>query len=313
MKNEKMQKTQHNKISRNQATSIWKDKKGVIPTTDIFGAIQRFFSNFLTTAPKPLLYLIFLLFLVGIASLFGFFINITGNFCDTAGNEYRTGTFSLITNFELIQNMPDNDQLGQQEIIADERLLGILPQCTNFFNEPYTYTGGFFSTNKTYIVDGSGYYYDGSYCTDCESDKIFDNITGDNGRYCLGDVYAITYDEKGALQKSLCGTKFGGCEPPTGYFYDQSRNSYVCINDDCEGKTIGTIWNEQLLKTGALIVQEEDISRQDYRKVVSLDCEAGDVNPKFQFFGIEILDFRLWIALLLLAAIIWGVYKIKHP
>lgn len=297
-------------------TNLWNNKRGIIGTDLISGivaAIQRGISWFFTTAPKPLLYLIFLIFLVAFSLLFSYALNFTGNYCDTNGNEYTTGAFRIADNIELLASMPKNSELGQQEIPVDETVALIIPKCIAFFNDPYTYEGGWFITNRAYITNGSGYYYDGGFCTDCEKDKIFDNTTGNSGTYCLGDVYRLEDNEKSWAQKSLCGTTLGGCEPPANYYYDHNTASYVCVDNSCEGQTIGDVWNKKLLSIGAKIQEPDDIPKRSYLKALAIQCDVGDVNPKFKFFGIELFNYKLWVVIMLLSLLIWGVYKIKHP
>ena len=293
--------------------SLFKNKKGQF--VDILGGIQRAIGWFFQTAPKPLLLIIFLLLLVGFASIFSLLLNMTGNFCDTAGNEYRTGTLRFVTNTGLLTSMPSEEEINLEVMFVDEKVGGILPQCTKFLFDPYYYEGGLFSTDKDYLATGSGYYYDGRFCTDCDTERLFGNVTHDSGVYCTGDVYKLDNEEKNFAQKTFCGKN--SCEPPEGYYYDRTRNVYVCIDDLClneegEKSTNGQMWNLKLKEKGAVIQPPSQYGDRDYRNVVQVECDVGDLNPKLRTFGINLFNYKLWILLFILSALVWVVFKIKR-
>jgi len=309
-------KPRNNVSNSSSEHSIWNDKKGII-FPDVIGAIQRTFTWFLTSAPRLLQLLIFLLMVLLLASIFGFFINGTGNFCDTAGNEYKTGTFSVVTNIQLIADMPSNDDLNSETIDAntvDEGNTKILTCGAFFYDVEKILDNG----TRTGLEEGY-YFHDSGRCTECDNIiKVYVGV-GQTERYCDQEVlYPKSYDDLTLLGKWTCGKTLGACSIPEGYYWRQTDNQLVCDSPLCknevgEDNTVGQLWNLKLKQSGAKIVEEEDANRQDYKNMITLDCEAGDINPKFKFFGIEVFNYKLWVMLILFSALIWAVYKIKHP
>ena len=131
--------------------SLSRNKKG--QTVDILGGIQRAIGWLFQTAPKPLLYLIFLLFLVVFSSLFSFVLNTTGQFCDTQGNEYSTGGIRVFTNLKLLSSMPNNDELNNEEIDpSSQPAIVYASGCAKYFaNTLRTLTATVETNNWTYL------------------------------------------------------------------------------------------------------------------------------------------------------------------
>lgn len=284
------------------------NKKGFV-WADLVGAFQRAVGWFLDTVPRPIKLLLFLLFLLGFVSIFGFLLNSSGNFCDTNGNLYQTGFFSMTTNLELLSSMPDEADLGKNELVINEAIGGLIEKCQHFLISPYYYVNG----TKVYLAEGSREYYDGGYCTDCDTELLISNGTGSSGNYCINDGETIPYDKKNWIKKQVCGTNLGGCEPPSNYYYSYIDNAYVCTDlEVCGNMTIGQQWNDRLRDTGAKITPASDSSNRDFQNAVGVECDVASLQPQFKFFGIKIFDYKLWVAIYLLMAVIWMVYKIKY-
>jgi hypothetical protein len=287
-------------------------KKGQV--IDLLGGIQRGISWFLDVTPKPIKIMIFLLFLIGFASIFGFLLNTTGHFCDSQGNLYKTGLFSFKTNFNLLSDMPSNDELISTTIDPDDPAVKAttIVNCNVPVGNGTTYYKE--GDNKIYIDEGL-YYQSSDRCVDCEFKTIYWEEQGGlltKTSLCMGDAYAKPYDELSWWGRQTCGKTFGVCTPPAGYYYSKAQGSYVCKEGICEGQTMGTLWNENLKSIGAKIITQETIAEYDYRNAVRVDCDIGDVNPKFKVFGLEIFNYKLWIALIVLAAISWAALTLKR-
>jgi len=288
-------------------------KKGQV--IDILGGIQRGISWFLDVTPKPIKIMIFLLFLIGFASIFGFLLNTTGHYCDSQGNLYKTGVFSFKTNFNLLTNMPSNDELSSTTIDPDDPVVKAttIVECNIVTTENQRYYYGEDEETKIFIPEGI-YYQSSERCVDCDFvDTYFNSSGGALARttICLGDAYAKPYDELNWWGRQTCGKTFGICTPPPGYYYSKAENAYVCDAEDCEGRTMGQVWNENLKSIGAKIVTQDTISEYDYRKAVSVQCDIGDINPKFKVFGLEVFNYKLWIAIIVLSAVVWASLTLK--
>ena len=296
--------------------SLFRSKKGQV--VDIFAGIQRSINWVLTTAPKPLLLLLFLLFLIAFSSIFSFLLNTTGNFCDTAGNEYRTGTFSLITNFQLITSMPSNEELNSEQLSTKEEWTeSTLQECSSL------YWGK--KNNWTYVSSGTeynlprGYYFQDDGCIICNDSVTALSPEGTlfKTNICLDRIiYPKERDDMSFIEKIFCGKFLGRCDIPEGYYYDNSINKFICDdplckNEDNTTNSLGEIWNLKLREEGATINPPSEYGDRDYRNAINVECDPNDVKPNLRFFGVEVFDYKLWVMLMILSSLIWLVFKIK--
>lgn len=291
--------------------SLLRNKKG--QTVDILGALQRAVSWLLTTAPKPLLYILFLLFLVVFSALFGFILNTTGNFCDTQGNEYTTGLFSVATNFQLIRGMPDEEDLSTATLDPDDNLITrTLATCVGFYGSDWKYKDE--NGNEQNLTAGS-YFRSSTKCVDCELVKVYSDTQTNFERICLGDAYPLSPDEMTWWRRSTCGKQIGFCKPPINYYYESSANTYVCNDESCvddgELTTQGELWNQRLKEEGAKLKTSSVYGEKDYRNAVAIECESGDLTPKLRLFGINVFDYKIWVFLMILSGLGWILFKIK--
>lgn len=295
------------------------NKKGQV--VDFFAGIQRGISWFLQSAPKPLLLLLFLLFLVGFSALFTVFLNSTGNFCDTAGNEYKTGTFEVVNNFQLISTMPKEEDLNSEQLDADEYTKGTIQECSFLYEqEEWLYTE---KGEKVYKNLTTSYYFQDDGCIEC-THSVWAIPQGFLGGYksrtgiCLDQVvYPNDYEQRSFWEKRSCGETLGRCAIPEGYYYDATTDTFICDDELCKNEegstnTVGELWNLKLKEKGAKLRPESPYGEKDYRNALAIECDAGDLNPKFRFFGIEIFNYKIWLLLILLSAIVWTAFKIKR-
>lgn len=294
------------------------NKKGQV--TDFFGGIQRFFSWFLTSAPRPLQLIFFLAILLLFGVLIGWFVNLTGNFCDTQGNEYETGFTRIITNFDLLIHMPDNDDLDNPDNDPDGGQFGIntVTKCSWFIPEFEDWN--YKLENGTIIPLPEGYYFhDNGRCTQCES--VLEVIPPEGNffteKLCSDNIlYPKEPEDLSLWGKFTCGKTLGACQIPLGYYYNRITDEYVCddplcTNDNTTTATVGSLWNLKLKESGAKIKPISPHDEKDYRNMVSLTCDTNDVQPKIKLYGLNIFDYRMWVFLFILATLVWLVFKIK--
>jgi len=299
--------------------SLSRNKKG--QTVDILGGIQRAIGWLFQTAPKPLLYLIFLLFLVVFSSLFSFVLNTTGQFCDTQGNEYSTGGFQILTNFQLISSMPNDDELNSETLDADSYTKGTVIECSSLYSDAqWVY---YTRANKTPSNITTGYYFKDDGCIVCEQ-SVYAYPTGTvlGGRttrinICLDEqIYPKTREEMSFIEKSFCGDWMGRCAVPEGYYYDSNLDRFVCddelcMNEEGDTNTVGELWNLKLKERGATLKAPSIYGDKDYRNAVRVECESGSVEPTLRFYGIDVFNYKIWLMLMVLGGLMWAVFKIK--
>lgn len=320
MENAKMRKTKES-VGKSRSNSLFRmNKKGQV--ADILGGFQRVISWFIDVVPRPVKMLIFLLFILALGAVFSFFLNATGNWCDTAGNEYTTGFVSIFTNIDLLTNMPSNDDLDTDELnpndkpFFDRSVLKCSFYADTFENYIIKYENG----TQKYLNESQYFFHDTGRCTYCE-ESVTLWVEGQGlfkEDYCIDDIlYPKPYDERSWSGKTFCGSFLGSCEVPEGYYYDRTRDLFICDDDLCKTingtvSTIGEKWNLMLRNKGAKLKAPSPYGDKDYRNAISVECDAGDVNPKWRLFGIEILSYKLWVFLFVLSALVWALFKLKR-
>jgi hypothetical protein len=277
--------------------------------------------------------IIFLVFLLFFASIFSFFLQITGNFCDTAGNEYRTGTLNFFGNIGLLSSIPSEEELDNEYIDASGGFVReqLWYDCSNFYDDGYQYRpdGG----EWTNFTDYRYYYIGTDLCVECNEWVKVRPILEDQGffytityaplwkeKICLDRyVYPKEYSELTWLGKQKC-TKTESlttCSIPQGYYYDGNNNVFVCNDELCTNtnettSTVGKAWNLKLKEQGATIRPPSPHGDRDYRNALRVECDEGDLDPKLRVFGVNPFDYRLWLFIILLSALVWLVFKIKR-
>jgi len=253
-------------------------------------SILHMLSSFISTLPPLGKIAMFLLFLSIFSFVFSLLFGLLGYHCDAQNNLYKTGFTSIITNLQLIAEKP-----------APEEVSSItFPSRTE--NNPLV-------TSRCVIEHNNTYYFNGAYCTDCNYTKKV--IDGFEMKLCVGDVYRIPDRNKSFLKKLLCQDDggFGSCDIPVYYFFNSTIGRYQCLNTTyCGNITVGAYWTAKLKEKAQLVKQDATI-KKSYSKAFTVTCK--DLTPTFRFYGIPIFDYKLWLFMILLSALIVSLSKIK--
>lgn len=242
--------------------------------------------------PKPLLFMVFFLLLTLIGGfILPFFFNVTGTFCvddvKLSGNSF---------------NFPKN-------------------VATYFnYNTNRNYSSVEFSCSQEFLdVDHSEFFYDGQFCTDCDvidssshPSYLINNNNGtlgfrNNLGLCAGNAYRIADENKSTIQKLLCESKGDtdwyafGCEPPIGFYYNRTSNTYICEEDFCLTINSTKLTIESLTAAGYYRTS----GATDNVDIIGIKC--FDDKPKLAFVGIDVFDVRIWLILLFIM-LLWYAY-----
>lgn len=252
-----------------------KSKKGQIPTTDIIGSIvngiRSFISWFLQVTPKPLLFLFFLVFIL-----------LLGNFLMPLivnGMGYHCDTnYNVwkVTGLEIFTNF---DLLRNKPNYDEPDIVEVPFIC-------------FSSTGARTI----------SYCTNCTYDP-------DSNGGCLTDGYRL--EEYSGIGKTFY-CEWLGCSPEQGYFFDTSANVFICYEDYCINKTLEDYNNRLYSIEGAIPVYQDQLNNNSVYNMIQFKCQENNpLNIRLTFFGIDVFDYRVWVALALIFALIWVMVNVK--
>ena len=226
-----------------------------------------------------------------------------------------------------------------------------MPSEEEIDNEYISVEGGFFQENFWYDCSNlyynnsqykndegewvnfgeERYYYIGTdQCVYCEEEVRVRPDLSDEGffysitygtpfkeKICLDSlVYPKEYDDLSWYGKNVCGKVDSVCSIPTGYYFDGNNNIFVCGENECLSEngtnTIGQAWNLKLKGQGARLTPPSQHGDRDYRNALRIECDNGDLNPKLRVFGVNPFDYRLWIFLVILSALVWVMFKIKR-
>jgi hypothetical protein len=283
------------------------NKKGLWGLSDI----ANWWQAITGVMPKPVIFIIFLTIMLLLAQLLTFFFNMNGIFCTSSDIPVRVeGNFftSLISNINLMSELPDPDSIGKEVQDVNTLQSGVMECSVCLGSGTIIYSNG----SKTNFANKKCFYqYDG--CVNCQPNQIVDiELTGrDLVNVCLKDAYPKTNEEKSFLSKAFCGAKyFGRCEPPAHYFYSANDNYYRCADNTCNGITAGDTWDNKLLERGAMpiykTIESGKLEGKAYDEGIGISCK--DLRPKLSFYRLDIFDFKIWIFILLLIMLIW-IYK----
>lgn len=287
------------------------NKKGLI-IGDVFGAIAQTIQTITRTFPKPVLFFLFLLIIVGIGIVLQSLLGIFGIFCNSADRPMTTN-FNIINNMILLGNLPDSSLAGLNVLNPEEFSYTVISKevtkCSrNIRNAVVEYDNG---SNYTISGGNTEWFYDGQYCTDCdlvyvwEYNPDFTMLSG-SGAWCKGNVFRIDDSKKSAWKRMVCGAV--SCEPPEHYYYAPQRNLYVCDDTLCEGRTLGQSWDELLIKNNAKpMYPEGDIAGINIDKFVGIKCES--MRPKIAIYGIQIFDYRIWVVIMIISIMLWALIR----
>ena len=290
--------------------SLLKNKRGAI--SGIISSIGDIIRTAFDTVPKPVKFLLFLLLLLFIGLLIQSILSVTGIYCDSANNPVKLGG-GFIKNIELADEVPNmaflNLEAEEQAEYGISQFSDLITKCSKII--PYgliQYPDG----AEEAFTDK--YFFDGTFCTDCESVTIIEQLANgdvfDTHNFCTGTVLRLDKEDKSVWQKMFCGGMFGGCEPPEHYFWSQELDVFLCSDETCEGITLGEKWDAKLQEAEATYLYPEGIiAKTSYEKLVGITCT--DIKPNLTVYGIPILDYKIWILLMLVAILVWVLTNIK--
>lgn len=270
---------------------MWKSKKAQAGLGDTL-------SNILQTMPRPLLLVIFLVFLLLFTAVFSYILNFVGVHCNSEDKVYTIPVYDLIINLELTFKRPATDELSGYAVKPETTTVWFVPKCVTKLNDTF--------------------YFDGAYCTQCESAWIVPPSSGyglpdySARKVCLGNV---TYNPtKGWLKKMLCANADGsgtiGCDVPIGYYFDSSNGYFIPIgNSTSNYLTVAQMWDRKLEDLGGSLLYTSEIANEKaYNKAFKLTCH--NLKPTLKFYGIPLFDYKMWLLLLVIGLLITALVAI---
>jgi len=266
----------------------------------IISSIVNGIKTFIDNTPKPIKFCFFLISILLLGGIINTSLHIFGVYCDSGNNPVNVG---MVNGVSLLDDLPNPELFGSMQV-STSKYHSVISQCSAFRETGVMILEDGIKENFT-----DRYFYSNDGCTVCESaelpsEKILGLFTY-NSQVCKGDVYRIPDENKSFTQKTGCL-----CEPPKGYFYSYRGNSYICEDNSCEGQTESVIWDNKLNDKDAVpFYPEGKTNNIDYRKAVGFICE--DYKPKIAVFGINIFNYKYWVALTVIFILTSFLFRIK--
>jgi len=231
-----------------------------------------FIGNILSIIPKPVLFILFIALMSFIVILISPVFNAFGVYCDSSGEVVKLEQSDFVTN--ILLKIPDASEIGGDDINPD----GKGYKCTEYIN-------------------GSNYLKKNS-CNDC---TLYQDL-----EVCNGDAYRKS-DEDLIWLLRVVNCPIDDCRIPKGYYYEFDTGLYECIGD-CSTQTLKSERDNKLKELGSVpMYNDGDSSSKD---VFKFGCDKNlRVQPTIK--GILIFDLKLWLVLILIMILLYGVINFR--
>lgn len=291
---------------------------------EIFQGIRWVIDFFMNKAPAPILIIIFLLFLLVFGSLLSFMFQLIGLHCNGDKKVVKVDTWDIATNLGLVWE--DRKQVFTSHNVS---ICEAYPQYCGAEHECYIYAmqldnGYFVNCNLTNSSSDCRYYLREGNCQNCSEQEICfqDDVRtfivpfcGQWNSVCMGNAYPIddsTLNELGT-QTGITGCG-SACRPPDHYLWNYTSGQYECNEPDYCGlnptKSSRSSIDQKLIRAGATLLYPDRMSNNIDRAII-IKCNK-DYNPTLTFFGVPVLDYRIWMILIVISILATVLFKLKR-
>ena len=287
---------------------IIKNKKGILGIS--LDSIGSWIQGITSILPPPVKFLLFLFLLVTLTYILSIVFSAFGIFCNSAEQPVKLNP-NLFTSVSLIGEIPDPKELGKEQLNLEESGFTIISEQVTECSMEVQH-GYYIKEDGTLInFTAPRFFYDGTFCTDCEKVKVFDTVTGRVGgftkKWCLGNTYRV--EDKSLIKKNLCGSL--SCEPPQHYFYRYPNNAYLCADNSCTTITLGQRWDELLSSKGATLMYPSARNVRNPSGDNALGITCSDLRPRMAIYGIDLFTYSTWLVLTLIVILLWAFNEIR--
>lgn len=276
-----------------------KNKKGLV--SGLLDNIGNLIQGIVQIMPKPILLLIFLFLIVSLSYVLSIIFNSFGIYCNSANEPVKLNT-NILTSISLIGQIPDPADINKADIdIENDPAVQL---CSRKIG-----TGYYLKEDNTQTNFTNRWFYIGTYCTQCNKITLYDNGVN-QGEWCEGDASRTPEENRGILQKALCGTT--ACEPPKDYYYSQSQNKYVCSNTNtCTGATIAQKWDELLAsKEAGMLYPNVPTGTRNPSAEYAIGITCKELKPRLGIWGIDLFRFEYILIIIILGVLFWVLFNL---
>lgn len=302
-----------------------------LPIVDeIFAGIRWIIDFFLNKAPKPVLFLFFLLLLFLFSAFISFTFHLIGIHCTSTGDVVKVSPLKVGSNINLAfigANEPfDPANYTPQPITVGEGVISLIGNEVCFrkicFGDDgeYHYSIESDCDNKTIITPYKMAKWSWLYCSVCNGTVNSTFISGIFGAsetidLCFGNTEPLDDDDKNFYQEHFCEPE-SQCTPPDDYYYDYAQNLYICSNPTVCNQSVNssspiTKADHVLLEANAELLYPPNMNKKDINSAILFKCDKQG-SAAMTFFGVPVFDYRIWMLLGVIFGMLVGLNYISQ-
>lgn len=249
--------------------------------------ITKVFDWFITSAPKPVQILIFILFITGLTFIVPSLLTTVGNQCTTDGDLFVHPVGDLLGNIRTSITAATLDEENGTQTPSNI--------CRTGFITPILALNQLETDAPI------------ARCTNC----TFNNLTNVSKK-CLNNGYRLDEDNSfdtnyNFFTRFTCLT-FPGCAPPQGFFYDNTTQRYVCYKPFCQNITSEAEerYNRNVRDGGDFRPKLEGSDKFKILNIIKVRCDE-ETPGLYLFSSLNIFDPQTIILLILAGTILYIV------
>lgn len=285
---------------------------GIPIISEIWDGIRWMINFFIDKTPKPIKIIIFLLSLIFLGSIISTMLHFSGFHCTSNKELVKIDTTDIMTNVR-IWYIQSRDSISGEEVSIKTALpnydnIETLISCFLYLKND---SGDFKSCEDEDNETGCRYYMTEPDCHNCEILDVGVVFTG-NFHFSVCKDYAYYKTDYTTWEKLWCQPN---CDIPYGYMYDPFNARFECVNDTICGDNITT--NIQILTEVDAIIDNSNFELvtksdkdEDYTNFVNIKCNNNH-NPRLAFFNLDLLDFKIWLIIIVIYIMFMFLSHIK--
>lgn len=242
--------------------------------------------NFISTIPKPVLFIFFIMLLAVVGFLLNPVFNSFGVYCKSNEEVVKIPNSNLFSNIGLMSKLPGYDDISGESIEPD----GFFVKCKEFYNGSFR------------LLDYG--------CSDCDFIEGFVSEIDKSASVCWGDAYRKADEDLSWFNRKI-KCPIADCSIPKNYYYEVDSGLYECENPLlCANVKLSASRDSKLDEVGAVAFYTSDSSDASYDKVFRFECSSKlRVEPTVA--GIPFLNPAIWMILTLIIVLVWVAIHLK--
>lgn len=286
---------------------------------ELVSQVIGFLQSLIQTSPKPIRYILFLLFLLIFGSMIPLFLHMIGFHCDSGGRVMSTSVVNIWDNFMLAATDP-LEQINSSKYVP-YKLAGV-SDCVvriRYIDDGlyYTCNDGNFTGCKYALLSTLSITSGNAICTNNTNCSFFtianpDGTRSDSNSYCFEDAYRKDFDKLNWFARTFqCNND---CIPDPNYYWESSDGTFTCNVPEICGLNNTRITykiDDELKERGATDFYGDKTDELSFENAVRVKCtEKG--KPSIYVFKINPFDYKMWLLLFVIGMMFFFLSHIRN-